>query len=132
MGGVGVATRNNRYLNLINPAAITARDTLSFMADMGLESQNKYFKQGDRTSAHNTLNVSNMAVSLPIYRKSAISVGLSNFSDVGYDFKNKEVNETGVWTSAASGSGGIYQLSFGAAATFFDRFSVGVQGLYYF
>ncbi len=132
MGGVGVATRNNRYLNLVNPAAITARDTLSFMADMGLESQNKYYKQGDRTSANNTFNVSNLAVSLPIYRKSAISFGLSNFSDVGYDFKNKEVRETGTWTSAASGSGGIYQLSFGAAATFFDHFSIGVQGLYYF
>ena len=74
MGGIGIATRNNRYLNIINPAAITARDTLSFMADMGLESQNKLFRQGDMSSANNTFNISTVAVSLPIYRKSAFSL----------------------------------------------------------
>lgn len=131
MGGIGIATRNNRYLNTINPAAITARDTLSFMADMGLESQNKLFKQGDMSSANNTFNVSNLAVSFPIYRKSAFSLGLSNFSNVGYDFKHKDIEDTGVWTSSASGNGGLYQLSAGVAATFFGQLSVGVQGLYY-
>ncbi len=132
MGGIGVATRNNRYLNIINPAAITARDTLSFMADMGLESQNKLFRQGDMSSANNTFNISTVAVSLPIYRKSAFSLGLSNFSSVGYDFKHKDIEDTGIWTSSASGSGGVYQMSAGVAATFFGQLSVGVQGLYYF
>ena len=28
MGGVGIATRNNRYINYLNPAAVTARDSL--------------------------------------------------------------------------------------------------------
>ena len=33
MGGVGIAARNKRFINYINPAAVTARDTLSFMGD---------------------------------------------------------------------------------------------------
>ena len=132
MGGVGIASRSNRYLNVVNPAAITARDTLSFMADLGLESQNKLFRQGDMTSANNTMNISNLAVSLPLYKKSAFSFGLSSFSNVGYDFQHKDIDETGIWTSAASGSGGLYQMSFGLAATFFSKLSVGVQGLYFF
>ena len=132
MGGVGIATRSNRYLNLVNPAALTARDTLSFMADMGLESQNKLFSQGDRTSANNTFNISNLGFSLPIWSKTAFSVGLSSFSDIGYKFNHKDVDETGVWTTATAGNGSIYQLSGGVATRFFDRLSIGVQMLYFF
>ena len=33
MGGVGIATRNKRFVNTMNPASITARDSLSFMHD---------------------------------------------------------------------------------------------------
>ena len=132
MGGVGIATRSNRYLNLVNPAALTARDTLSFMADMGLESQNKLFKQGDRSSANNTFNISNLGFSLPIWSKTAFSVGLSSFSDIGYKFNHKDVDATGVWTTATAGNGSIYQLSGGVATRFFDRLSIGAQMLYYF
>ena len=45
MGGTGVALRNNRFLNLINPAAVTARDSLAFMADFSLYNDNKMFNQ---------------------------------------------------------------------------------------
>ena len=34
MGGVGIASRNNRFINTTNPAAVTARDTLSFMLSL--------------------------------------------------------------------------------------------------
>ena len=57
MGGVGIATRNRRFINYTNPAAVTARDSLSFMADFGIEQNNKYFAQGDLRSAHNTFNI---------------------------------------------------------------------------
>ena len=57
MGGVGIATRNNRYINYLNPAAVTARDSLSFMADFGLQQSNNIYKQGDIKSAHNTFNI---------------------------------------------------------------------------
>ena len=40
MGGVGIATRNRRFINYTNPAAVTARDSLAFMADFGLEQKN--------------------------------------------------------------------------------------------
>lgn len=132
MGGIGIATRNNRYINVVNPAAITARDTLSFMADFGMESQNTLFRQGKFTSASNTFNVSDLAVTFPIYRKSAFSFGLSNFSTMGYSFSHKEIDETGIWTSTSAGNGGMYQIFAGAAATFFGRLSVGAQGIYYF
>ena len=54
MGGVGIATRNKRYLNYMNPAAVTARDSLSVMADMSLSQSNRVFRQGELKSAINT------------------------------------------------------------------------------
>ena len=42
MGGVGIATRNRKHINYLNPASITARDSLSFMADFGLVQNNKF------------------------------------------------------------------------------------------
>ena len=45
MGGVGIATRNRRYINYLNPAAVTARDSLAFMADMSVSQSNKFFSR---------------------------------------------------------------------------------------
>ena len=86
MGGVGLATRNRRFINYMNPAAVTARDSLSFMADFGLEQNNKVYRQGDLRSAHNTFNIYDFVLSFPIYRSSAFMVGITPYSDVGYDF----------------------------------------------
>ena len=65
MGGVGIASRNNLYINLLNPAAVTARDVSAesylgnpLMTDFSLYSDNKLFRQGDITSASNTVNIS--------------------------------------------------------------------------
>ena len=54
MGGIGTAVRNNRYINSMNPASITARDTLAFMLDFGMDSKNIYSSDGNNKSAYNT------------------------------------------------------------------------------
>ena len=93
MGGTGIATRNRRFINYTNPAAVTARDTLSFMADFGLEQKNTVYAQGGLRSANNTFNIHNFVMSFPIYRSSAFMVGISPFSDVGYDFSSVETDK---------------------------------------
>ena len=50
MGGVGIASRNHRFVNTLNPASITARDSLSFMADMGLGGRMSLFREGEPLS----------------------------------------------------------------------------------
>ena len=137
MGGVGIATRNRRFINYLNPAAVTARDTLAFMADFGLQQGNKVFRQGDIRSAHNTFNIYDFVMSFPIYRSSAFMVGITPFSDVGYDFSSIEtkpeiIGNTGNITYDSYGTGSIYQIFAGAGATFWDRFSVGAELLFLF
>ena len=65
MGGVGIASRSHRFVNYMNPAAVTARDTLSFMMDVGLNSENKLFRQGNYSSASNVFNLNDIVFSFP-------------------------------------------------------------------
>ena len=144
MGGVGLATRNRRFINYLNPAAVTARDSLSFMADFGLQQSNKVYSQrspkipeGDLRSAHNTFNIYNFVMSFPIYRSSAFMVGITPFSDVGYDFSSIEtdrniIGQTGNISYDSYGTGSVYQVFAGAGVTFWKRLSLGAEAIYYF
>ena len=137
MGGVGVATRNTRYINFLNPAAVTARDSLSFMADYSIALNNTFFRQGDYFSANTRANVTNLAISFPIYRSSAAMFGISPLSSTGYkifSFNDDPtiINQTGYIVDGWDGQGSIYQLFGAVGVTFWDRLSLGVQGIQYF
>ena len=137
MGGVGIATRNKRFINYLNPAAVTARDSLSFMGDFGLSQSNTVFAQGDVSSAKNTFNIYDFVLSFPIYRSSAFMVGITPYSDVGYDFSKRITNKeiigvTNNITYDSYGTGSVYQLFAGAGATFWKRFSVGAEVIFLF
>ena len=137
MGGVGVATRNRRFINYLNPAAVTARDSLSFMADFGLSQSNNVYKQGDLRSAHNTFNIYNFVMSFPIYRSSAFMVGITPFSDTGYNFSSIEtdpniIGQTGNISYDSYGTGSVYNVFAGAGVTLWKRLSLGAEAIYYF
>ena len=136
-GGTGIATRNRRFINYLNPAAVTARDSLSFMADFGLVQNNTVFKQGDLKSGHNTFNIYDFVLSFPIYRSSAFMVGITPYSDVGYDFSSIEtdpeiIGNTGNIAYDSYGNGSVYQAFFGAGVTFWKKLSLGAEAIYYF
>ncbi len=137
MGGTGIATRNRRFINYLNPAAVTARDTLAFMADFGLVQKNTVYHQGDLRSANNTFNIYNLVMSFPVYKSSAFMVGITPYSDVGYDFSSIETNpdiigNTGNITYDSYGTGSVYQAFVGAGVTFWKKLSVGAEMIYYF
>ena len=137
MGGVGIATRNRRFINILNPASVTARDTLAFMADFGIYEKNTAFRQGNVKSAKNTFNVYDFVMSFPIWRSSAFMVGITPFSDMGYDFSSYEtdkdiIGNVGNINYDSSGNGSVYQVFLGAGVTFWKRLSVGAELLYYF
>jgi hypothetical protein len=64
-------------------------------------------------------------------------VGITPFSDVGYDFSSVEENKdiignTGNVSYDSYGTGSIYQIFAGAGVTFWKRLSVGAEMIYYF
>lgn len=137
MGGVGVATRNKKYINYLNPASITARDSLSFMVDFSLASNNTIFRQGDLKSANNRFNINNLNLSFPIYRSSAMMFGINPMSATGYSILSSIdtpalISEVTSISDLWAGQGSVSEAYAAAAVTFWDRLSIGVEGLLYF
>ena len=137
MGGIGVGVRDNRYINYANPASITERDTLSFMLDFGFDQKNFYNADSKVSSAFNTANMHNIVFTAPIYRKSALIVGISPYSNVGYKFRALETDKNliakyGDIEYQKYGTGSINQLFVGGAFNLFRHFSIGGEMIYYF
>lgn len=133
MGGVGIAARNNRFVNVLNPASVTARDTLSFMADISLGGRLSLFKEGDKQAYNAVFVPENLAISFPMWRNTAFMVGIRPVSDVGYSISYRELDPRAVQRQFTStGNGGTYNVFAAAAITLWDRLSVGLQGNYVF
>lgn len=133
MGGVGVAARSNRYINILNPASVTARDSLSFMADLGLNGRISLFTEGDKKALNTTFSIDDFVISFPLWKHTAMMVGVTPVSDVGYRISYTEMDvETGYRTFTSSGNGGIYQLFGAFAGTLWNRLSLGAELNYRF
>lgn len=137
MGGTGIATRSKKMINYLNPASVTARDSLSFMTDFGLSQTNKLYRQNDLHSGSNLCNINDIVISFPIYRSLAIMVGIAPYSGIGYEFATyfddqSLIGQTGNMSGMSQGTGSMYQLFAAAGMTFWKRLSVGVEYIRYF
>jgi len=140
MGGVGIATRNKRFVNTMNPASVTARDSLSFMADFGLSGKFSVFRQDDLTGSKTLFNLNDFVISFPLWRKTAFMVGIQPFSDTGFSMSymdkltsgEQSIGYTGNRAYGAYGDGGINQMFAGASVLLWNRLSIGAQYNLYF
>ena len=141
MGGIGIGLRDPNLINLLNPAAVTARDADAFMLDFGLKQSNMIFAGADADgnlarSAKNLFNIDHIVASFPIYKHSAFRVGIMPFSNTGYAFTFHENQDIILATLGdvqyfRTGQGGINQVFAGAGVTLFDRLSLGADGIFY-
>lgn len=137
MGGIGLGVRDAKYLNWLNPAAVSERDSLSFMLNFGLEQKNVIIQSENQISGYNGFNVHHLALSLPLYKKMAIYAGVSPFSDVGYKVQKTEtdpeiINNAGDIKYQKYGNGGITKLFAGVSVPLFRDLALGAEGIYYF
>lgn len=141
MGGIGVGLRDPGLINLLNPAAVTAREENAFMVDFGVKQSNLIFAGADAEgnlarSAKNLFNIDHVVASFPIYKHSAFKVGIMPYSNTGYaftfhEYKDEVLANLGDVQYFRSGQGGINQLFAGAGVTLFDRLSLGADGIFY-
>lgn len=132
MGGVGIATRNRKYINTLNPASVTARDSLSFMADMSLLQTNILLRQTGKSNVNNNFNIQSISMSFPIYKSSAMMLGIQPFSSTGYKTMGwvgdeNVLAQTGNILDVWSGEGGLNKGFVAAGVTFWKKFSIGVE-----
>jgi hypothetical protein len=141
MGGVGTGIRTSRVINFVNPAALTAHDSLAFMFDFGLENQNHYssnYASGEKqTSASNNMNIHHIVMSFPVYNRIIVGFGLLPYSSVGYDMQRMDTTEAlmadaGQTSYRYVGEGGITQGVLAVGVPIGKRLSLGGQVHYYF
>jgi len=148
MGGIGIGDRNVRYINILNPAAVTAMENKSFMIDFGLQNRNTIYQgnaalsmsetaTGVQRSASNTFNLHHLVMALPISTKGAFKVGIMPYSTVAYKFHAQEtsdeiISNVGDVTYERLGEGAVYKTFLGAGVTLWNRLHLGADLNYYF
>lgn len=137
MAGTGIASRNHRYLNTLNPAAVSVRDSLALMIDFSVFNTNTIYTQTyggvTRHSANNATNIGGFSISFPIWDDLAGYLGLRPYSSVGYTFSvNSADADAGVVTQTHSGIGSLYNFYGGLSHNFANRLSIGAEADYIF
>ena len=137
MGVIGIATRDRRNINILNPAAVTERDIQSFMFDFSLSQGNRYYAQGDIKSSNNTFNINNIIISFPVWKSFAMYGGVTPYSSIGYNISAWEkdpaiVAVTGPILNKVEGYGSLTKLFLGGGFSPFKGFSIGGEAQYIF
>ncbi|HKK63685.1 MAG TPA: hypothetical protein VJ951_14065 [Bacteroidales bacterium] len=131
MGGTGLAISDANKLNYMNPAAYSARDSMSVLFDFGLSAfRNQYITSSSENDIIWTnANLDHFALSVPIGNTFAMATGLVPYSSVGYNAR-QEYDELGTGDAIDlyyKGDGGILKYFLGMSVEFFDRVSLGVN-----
>lgn len=133
MGGASIASRDNRQINLANPASYTAVDSLGFMFEFGLTGKFARYSNDITNMNSNDINFRYFAMNFRINDWMATSMGLSPFSDVGYDVKvNETIENTGDVLHSYFGVGSLSKAFLGLAVEPVKNISAGVNLNYLF
>jgi len=127
MGGVGIAMRSGRQVNVMNPAAYAATDSLTFLWDMGADVSIIWSKEGSAKERATGGGLDYLTMQFPVGEHFGASAGLLPYSSVGYAFGNKIKHGS----SSNQGSGGINEVYLGFAGEF-KGFSLGANISYNF
>lgn len=133
MGGASLASRNSQQINISNPASYTAVDSLAFMFEFGV--RGKFANYSNDISSMNALdaNFSYFAMNFQITNWMATSLGLTPYSDVGYDVEvNDEVENAGNILYKYYGEGSLSKAYFGMAVDPVKNISIGANLNYMF
>ena len=133
MGGVGIALRDNRYINYLNPASCSAIDTMSFLFDFGIMGHYTYTETSSSSDDFYGMNMDHLAIAFPITKWWAASFSVLPYSKVGYSISEQDfAKDIGFIEYLYTGNGGINQLNLGTSLKFLDHFSLGANFKYLF
>lgn len=130
MGGVGLAMRDGKAVNMLNPASYSAVDSLTMIFDMGVSGQITNFKEGGRKMNRNTADFDYAVALFRIMPKMGVSFGIVPFTNVGYNYYNtsrSEENPNLTLTNQYTGTGGLSQAFLGVGYEVLKGLSVGAN-----
>ena len=132
MGGLGVGLSETNSINYLNPASYTSIDTMSFILDLGLQSQiNAMTSTYGKAMVRNT-SPDHFIMGFPIRRKLKASMGILPYSSINYSIENTSSLDEDTLSNTVDGKGGIQDLFLGLSLAPNKNLSVGVNFNYLF
>lgn len=132
MGGIGIGSFNDQYINLANPASYGNLSITNF--EIGLNGSAVRLSQGDLTQEENFGNFSHLVFASPLGEKWGISFGLVPLSNIGYEAVNDDFDpiittnaDTVDYKLIYEGEGGLNKAFAGVSYDVNDKFSVGLN-----
>lgn len=133
MGGASLASRNNQQINMANPASYTSVDSLSFLFEFGVFGKFSQYSNDITTINASDINFRYFAMNFQITNWLATSLGLTPYSDVGYNVEVTEnVTNAGDVRYFYFGEGSLSKAYLGLAVEPFPNVSVGANLNYMF
>ncbi|MBN2212838.1 MAG: hypothetical protein JW723_01225 [Bacteroidales bacterium] len=85
MGGTSIAHRFSNQINYLNPASFSARDTLSFVLDFGVNGEIRVLSTQYEKVKLKDFNMEHVAIAFPVTRWLGTSIGILPYSRIGYN-----------------------------------------------
>ena len=134
MGGIGVATnRINGYfsVNPLNPASNAAIGLT--VIDIGLYGTfNTLEKSGQTSQSNANFRLSHIAFGIPVSKRSANTIGLMPYSELGYSYRQSDKLGTDTANYIYSGDGGLSKFYLGYGIGIGKHLSIGANVSYIF
>ncbi|MEO9967995.1 MAG: hypothetical protein ABJF11_19540 [Reichenbachiella sp.] len=130
MGFTSIGWSSPYSVNLVNPAANSQTGAyFNHVFDVGFYYANTTYETQSATENGSYGGLSNLSFWFKYNDRWNGTIGLSNYSNVGYNIYKSNVNsfQTGDYDIAYEGSGGLNELFFSNSYSIFKNFSVGLK-----
>ena len=133
MGGIGIGLHASKQINPINPASYSFMDTVTFLFDVGANTQLSWYNDGTNKQNDFNGNINYIAMQFLLTQKIAFSAGLLPYSHVGYNFGQSKSEGNEIYGEQFVGTGGLNLLYAGLSIDLWKkRLSVGTNINYLF
>ena len=117
MNGVGIAFRDGREVNYLNPASYSAMDSLMFLFDGGASGHITHMKEGGKSISRRNANFEYAVAGFRLAKHFGVSFGIVPYTNVDYSYATTlpiGSSTTYEYTNTYTGSGGLRQVYLGA------------------
>ncbi|MDR2847726.1 MAG: hypothetical protein LBV39_01340 [Bacteroidales bacterium] len=134
-GNVGIGLKSKNFLNRRNPAGLSGIDTLKFIFDFSGSAKFSELRTASATQKVTNFNFKNLAVGFRVSKRWTSSVGLSPFSNVGYNVSKVQLVEGSNdvnFNTTYTGDGGINKFYWSNSVEVLKGLTLGATASYYF
>lgn len=139
MGGAGIALRDPKTINYLNPASYSSLDTNSFVFDFGLEYKSNILGSEDNIYYSDDINFHHLYMAFPVTKWMGFAAGVTPYSNGYYNLVNTVTEGDalydpviGEYENSHKGSGSYNEFFAGLGLSPVKNLSIGVNFTYLF